>query len=337
MARHGPRAPPAFSPGAADLVPPLLRGQDPDGDRGRGRRLTDARVAPAEPEPGAAAAGRGWRRARQRRRDRRPRKLTAATSLAPHALGAGRVQGRRTYRGRAPGQRAAGGGSDTWIFEGSCRSGAPRWAMTSRNAAITSSRPGGRCCTRNSAPARIAARRRCSTRRTRRATGSGAAVAAGTPESALLAGDRLAELFLGHARAAADVELLRARVQLLLRAAADVDAAGGSAAAPACGTARSRCLIVRRPLRPLRLPVVADLLERMLEGGHRGAVRPFALAVGLDGAVVRLLVGALRLGRRALQGAGQVSGACRHPVPPSSGANAHVIPVGSTAAHASFR
>src|SRR4051794_20774327 len=68
---------------------------------------------------------------------------------------------------------------------------------------------------------------------------------------------------------------------------------------------------VARPLLLLGLPVVADLLERMLDRGERGAVRPLALAVLLDCGVVGLGVGVLRLLRRPFQRARHVL-ASRH-------------------------
>src|SRR5206468_1684248 len=58
---------------------------------------------------------------------------------------------------------------------------------------------------------------------------------------------------------------------------------------------------VARPRLVLRLPVVADLLEVVLERGVRRAMRALALAVLLGGAVVRLRELPLRLGGRALE------------------------------------
>src|SRR4030095_12597080 len=56
----------------------------------------------------------------------------------------------------------------------------------------------------------------------------------------------------------------------------------------------------------LRLPVVADLLERVLQRRQGGAVRALAVAVLLGRAVQGLGVRVLGLLRRTLDGAGQV-------------------------------
>src|SRR5206468_8192423 len=133
----------------------------------------------------------------------------------------------------------------------------------------------------------------------------------------LLLGDRLGELLLAHAGAALDAVLLGTLVQLLLGVALDVDAAVGPGRPPARLRGALLRLGVGRALAVLRLPVVAAPLEGMLERGVGGAVRPLPLAVGLNGAVVGLGVGALRLGGRALHGAGQVLLlADRHGSPP---------------------
>jgi len=63
-----------------------------------------------------------------------------------------------------------------------------------------------------------------------------------------------------------------------------------------------RVLAVARTLLLLSLPVVADLLEGVLERGECGAVRPLTLAVLLGRRIVRLAPGLLRLARRATQG-----------------------------------
>src|SRR6266545_1834617 len=121
--------------------------------------------------------------------------------------------------------------------------------------------------------------------------------------------DRLDQLLLGHARAAADVEPLGDVHQVLL-GGVGVDPAGRLATPPG-GRAAAGRLRIARALLALFLPLVADLLERVLERGERGAVRPLALAVLLDRRVVRLAPGLLRLSGRAPQGAGQLL-ACRH-------------------------
>jgi hypothetical protein len=74
------------------------------------------------------------------------------------------------------------------------------------------------------------------------------------------------------------VELLRALVQLPLRVAADVDAPGRPlrvvARAP---TALARLLVGRAPAL-LRLPVVTDVLEAVLQGGVRRPMRRDSLS-----------------------------------------------------------
>ena len=112
-------------------------------------------------------------------------------------------------------------------------------------------------------------------------------------ESVLLAGDRLAEFLLGHLRAAADAELGRPVHQFLLRAAQDVDAAGG----PALVLPRPRAggPLVGGTLVALRLPVVADLPERVLDRVESDPVGYLLVVVGVQGTVVRLGEGLLRL------------------------------------------
>src|SRR5205823_3933292 len=78
----------------------------------------------------------------------------------------------------------------------------------------------------------------------------------------------------------------------------DVDTAVRLAAATRRPAAPPR-LGVRRARSLLRLPVVADLLERVLERGEGGAMRALTFPVGLHGAVVRLGPRPLRLRRRA--------------------------------------
>src|SRR5829696_4058698 len=124
--------------------------------------------------------------------------------------------------------------------------------------------------------------------------------------SLLLLADGLGQLGLAHAGPALDPELLGPLVQLLLGVADGVDARVGLGRALAGGLAALGRLGVGRALALLGLPVVAHLLERVLQGREGGAVRPLPLAVGLDGAVVGLAVGAPGLGRRPLQGTRQV-------------------------------
>src|SRR6185295_5387468 len=102
---------------------------------------------------------------------------------------------------------------------------------------------------------------------------------AGAPVVRLL--DRLNQLNLGHPAAAADLKPLR-QIQQVRLAGVGVDAAGGLGP----GAAAARRLGVTRALLGLGLPVVADLLERVLDRRERGAVGAFALAVLLDGRVV---------------------------------------------------
>src|SRR5437868_7039994 len=106
---------------------------------------------------------------------------------------------------------------------------------------------------------------------------------------------------LVHARAPADVELLRLLVELVLAAAIVVHAAEGLALAAARRLAALRGARIGGTLVGLRLPMVADLLERVLERGERGAMGARALAVFLHRAVMGLDPGALRLCGRALE------------------------------------
>src|SRR5690606_38122879 len=110
--------------------------------------------------------------------------------------------------------------------------------------------------------------------------------------------DRVDELVLGHLRAPLDVQLAGGVEEILLRRVG-VHSSGGLAALPRLRR-RALRLLVRRALVLLGLPVVAHLMELVLEGGERGAVCAFALAVGLHRGVVRLAPRPLRLLGRAL-------------------------------------
>src|SRR5690349_12943972 len=129
------------------------------------------------------------------------------------------------------------------------------------------------------------------------------ALLAPRPAGAAVVGllDRLDQLRLGHPATAGDLQLLRLIHQVLL-ARVRVDPAGrlGLRVAPAGR------LGVARTLPFLRLPMVAGLLERVLQRGERGAVGPLALAVLLDRGVMRLDVSVLRLLRRPPYRAGHV-------------------------------
>src|SRR3954452_6459372 len=120
----------------------------------------------------------------------------------------------------------------------------------------------------------------------------------GLPAVRLL--DRVDQLGLRHRGAAADLQPARDVEQVLL-GGVRVDALGGLRRRVAAAGG----LAVRRALPALRLPVVADLLERVLQRRERRAVGALALAVLLDGAVVRLRPGLLGLLRRALERAGE--------------------------------
>src|SRR5215207_9786812 len=95
-------------------------------------------------------------------------------------------------------------------------------------------------------------------------------------------------------------------VELLLRVALDVHAAVRPLRPVARGHPTLLGLRVRRALLVLGLPVVADLLERVLDGRPRGLVRAGLAVVGLLGRVERLRVRALGLRGGALERAGQV-------------------------------
>src|SRR5207302_7563548 len=110
----------------------------------------------------------------------------------------------------------------------------------------------------------------------------------------------LLELVLVHPRSAGNVQLAGLLAELFHGGArANVVAAGGHAVGP--GVARR--LRVRRPAVALGHPAVARLAVLVLERRVGGAVRPLALAVRLDGAVVGLgvdVLGALvRIANRA--------------------------------------
>ena len=113
------------------------------------------------------------------------------------------------------------------------------------------------------------------------------------------------QLGLGHPRSAAYLEPSGQVHQVALLRGVGVDPSGRAATAP-CRPPGPRGLGVRGPLAALRLPVVADLLEAVLERGKGGPVRALTLAVLLDRGVVRLDPGALRLRRRALQRRGKL-------------------------------
>src|SRR5215212_2494459 len=114
-------------------------------------------------------------------------------------------------------------------------------------------------------------------------------------QSPLLPRDRARELLLRHLRPPLDAEILRALVELVLRVAVEVDAAERLADAPALLRRRLPRARVARPLLVLRLPVVADLLVRVLDRRERRPVCPLALAVLLGRCVVNLRERALRL------------------------------------------
>ena len=119
--------------------------------------------------------------------------------------------------------------------------------------------------------------------------------------SILLAGDRLAELQLGHPRSAPDLQLGRAIQELLARVADHVYAARGRQLTAPRPNAADLGPGVRWPFLRLGLPVVVHLFEGVLERGKRRAVRLLAFTVLLDGAVVRLDECPLRLRGRALE------------------------------------
>src|SRR6266508_2032028 len=123
---------------------------------------------------------------------------------------------------------------------------------------------------------------------------------------ALLGGDGVGQLALGHAGAAGDAQLPGPLQQLRLGVALDVHAAIGPLGPRPRGRRALPGLRVRRALAVLGLPSVATLLERVLQRGVRGAVGTVALTIGLHRSVVGLRPGALSLRRRALQRARKV-------------------------------
>src|SRR4029450_4176168 len=102
----------------------------------------------------------------------------------------------------------------------------------------------------------------------------------------LLPADGLGQLRLGHAGPALDPEPPGPLVQLLLGVADGVDPPVGLAGALAGRLAAPGRLRVGGALPLLGLPVVALLLERVLDGREGGAGGPLAPAGGLGGAVV---------------------------------------------------
>src|SRR4051794_30497504 len=118
--------------------------------------------------------------------------------------------------------------------------------------------------------------------------------------------DGLDQFALVHRAAAPDLEAAGQLHQVAL-GGVGVDALGG-VPAPSRPSALARRLSIRRTLVSLGLPVVADLLVAVLEGGERRAMGPLALAVSLHRAVVRLLPDGLGVAVRALQRGGQVGG-----------------------------
>src|SRR3954451_8006874 len=126
-----------------------------------------------------------------------------------------------------------------------------------------------------------------------------AAGAGGLP--AVLLHDRFDELLLGHRGATLDPEASRDLVQVVL-ARVGVHALRARLGP---GPWPRRCrLAVRGALGPagLVLPVIADLLERVLQRAVRRAVGALALAVLLDRRVMGLDPGPLRLLRRTPKG-----------------------------------
>src|SRR5579884_1855079 len=131
----------------------------------------------------------------------------------------------------------------------------------------------------------------------------------GSPGPARLAGvpplDGFDQLALRHLRPGGDVEPLGHLGEMLLRGPL-VDTAPRLVGPPRPGAAPCR-LRVRGTLALLGLPVVADLLEGVLEGAIGRLVGPAALAVLLRRVVVRLGEGVLGLLGRAPQGRGQLA------------------------------
>src|ERR1700694_3927152 len=88
--------------------------------------------------------------------------------------------------------------------------------------------------------------------------------------------------------------------------AEDVHAAESLSFTPAGGGTAPLGTRIGRAFVVLGLPVVADLLEGVLDRRVGGSVSALALSVRLHGAVVNFLEGALRLGWRSLQRAREI-------------------------------
>src|SRR5436305_9654315 len=120
--------------------------------------------------------------------------------------------------------------------------------------------------------------------------------------SLLLACDRARELAFRHLRTALGAEPPGALVQLVFRVLLDVDAAEGLALAAPLLCRRFPGARVAGAGAVLRHPAAAALLVRVLERGHRRAVRALTFAVLLDRGVVGLGKRPLSFRPRALQG-----------------------------------
>src|SRR3954468_379974 len=153
------------------------------------------------------------------------------------------------------------------------------------------------------------------------ARGVARGASASGPALAGLAGvgllERLDQLVLAHPRPAGDVELPGHLVEVTL-AGVGVHATGGLAALARTGSG-PRGLVVGRALLVLGLPMVADLLERVLQRRERRAVSPFPLAVLVHGRVVCRHPRVLRLLRRALQGGRQLLASWHFDLPSAAG------------------
>src|SRR5947209_7542908 len=115
---------------------------------------------------------------------------------------------------------------------------------------------------------------------------SGPTALADRAELVLFPGNRPGKVLFRHPRPAANAQVPGPLVELPLRMAEHVDAAERLAGpVPGCPSAAGR-LRIRRALVVLRLPMVADLLERVLQCGEGRSMGALALAVRLDGAVV---------------------------------------------------